>query len=188
MPDTANFAITYPCEGPVISCNDFATLAADVEAALVTVDAEATVVTHRPQLKITADTTAAVGVDTIMTFVTFSGATSYIVNGFTVNNAAGTITIITPGLYLIGIQVAANQSTLTMTSQRMGVYVNGVLNTVRKYRGNNPADVGVLSGANDSGVALLAGDVVTVRYLWTGTGALNGIASGDIRMALLSTP
>lgn len=187
MPDTPVYAITYPCMGVPLTLADFSTFATDVEAALAIVDAEALAVTQIPHLKINGTVTTALSVEAVMLF-TSTGATLYAVSGFTVNNAAGTITVITPGLYEITAQVDANQSTLTMTSQRAAIYINGVLHSARKYRAYNPVLAGALDGTYKVGVYLAAGDVVTLRYLWTGTGALLNPATGEIRMELLATP
>lgn len=186
MPDTPNFAITYPCLGSVMALADFSTFALDVEAALAAVDAEATAATHNPFAFALGNVAAALGVESVMTYTGFP-ANSFN-SGITFNAAAGTFTIVTPGVYSATAELASNQSTLTMTSQRIAVFVNGVLFAVRKYRGTNPVTVGALVGSYSTDVPLLAGDIVTFRYLWTGTGALTGDATGNVSLAMLTSP
>lgn len=187
MPDSPNFAITYPCLGSAITLADFSTFATDVEAALARVDATAVAVTHNPYARLIGFTAAAVGVETILDFTAFAALN--LSSGFTVNNAAGTVTVITPGMYLAGLQISGDQSTLTMTSHRVALYVNGVLHSTRKYQGTFPVvGIAAQSGVFDTAVQLAAGDVVTIRYLWTGTGALTSNASGSLYLDLLTSP
>lgn len=186
MPSTPNFAITYPCLTPLISMPDFSAFATDVEAALAAVDAEAVTATHNPYAFALGNVAAAFGVESILTYTGFP-ANSFN-SGITFNAAAGTFTIVTPGLYSATAESSSNQSTLTMTSQRIAVFVNGVLFAVRKYRGTNPVTVGALVGSYSTDVPLIAGDVVTFRYLWTGTGALTGDATGNVSLAMLTSP
>lgn len=186
MPTTTNYAIPYPCEGDVITPAVFLAYATGVEAAVANVDAVQAAVLHTPFFMATPTAAAAVGVETTALFLAFT--TSQASSGVTVNQAAGTVTIITPGLYQVSAQVAANQATLTMTSQRVAVAVNGINIVVRKYRGTNPVTVGALSGGYSSDINLAVGDVVTFRYLWTGTGALTADAQMNVSLALLATP
>jgi hypothetical protein len=188
MPDTPNFAITYPCMDATINCDSFRELATDVESAFVVVDAEAAATLNLPYARIgAAQANPAFGVEAIMTYGIIP-ASDY-VNGITVNSGAGTMTIVTPGVYQASAQNLGNQSTLTITSQRLAVYVNGVLQMARKYRGTNPATAVVLSGTYTANIGpLAAGDVVTFRYLWTGTGALSSPAGASVVLSFLTTP
>jgi hypothetical protein len=182
MPDTPNFAITYPCEGSTISCDDFAVFANDVEAAFVTVDAEATAVTHLPYALQVTSTTPAVGVAT--TLVSTASAFNFS-SGITV--AANAFTAVTPGLYLVTAQTQSVTSTLTMTSGRVSILKNAVLVNAIKRK---PV-IGLPSVSNmtvSSPLDLLAGDAVTFQYLWTGTGALTGPLAASVSIQLLSTP
>jgi hypothetical protein len=185
MPDSPNFAITYPCMDTAITLADFATLADDTEAAITTVNSEATAATQDPAGHAFFFTAAAVGVETIMTYSAVPAVT--VASGITLNAAAGTWTIVTPGIYIASGNVQANQSTLTMTSQRIGTFLNGTLYAVRKYRGTNPVTVGAITGSYSAVIGpLVAGDVVTFRYLWTGTGALTANASGYVAINFLA--
>lgn len=182
MPTTAS-GITFPCEGSPISVNDFATLALTTEAALVATNAAVANVVNLPHMRGNAATTTAFGVEAIMTFPGFSFTA-----GVTVNTGTGAITIIAPGNYVASVSAGANSSTLTITSQRVAVYVNGVFYVAQKSRGSNPAVTIVTGTVYDTDtLPLVAGDVVTFRYLWTGTGALNPNAIAIVSLSMVGT-
>lgn len=186
MPDTPIYGITFPCESAPVSVADFSTFATDVEAALVTTDAEARTVTHLPTAKATGSVNPAFGVETAYTYLLFPA--SVVSTGITLNAAAGTFTIITPGVYSASVRAVPIDSTLTVTSSRVAVTVNGTNVVSRKYRGFNPPDPTSLSGSYTADVFLAAGDVVTFRLLWTGTGALLSPAQASFALDLLATP
>lgn len=182
MPDTPNFAITYPCEGSAIDCDDFSIFATDVEAAFATVDAEATAVTHVPYALQVTQTTPALAVATTLVFVASAFNFS---SGITV--AANAFTALTDGLYLVNAQTQGVTSTLTMTSGRVSILKNAVLVDAIKRK---PL-IGLPTISNmtiSAPVNLLAGDAVTFQYLWTGTGALTGPLNASVSIQLLSTP
>lgn len=182
MPDTPNFAITYPCEGAAISCDDFAVFAGDVEAAFITVDAEATAVTHQPYALQVTSTTPALAVATTLVFTASAFNFS---SGITV--AANAFTALTRGLYLVTAQTQSVTSTLTMTSGRVSILKNAVLVDAIKRK----PTIGFPSVNNmtvSAPVDLLVGDAVTFQYLWTGTGALTGALAASVSIQLLSTP
>lgn len=180
MPDTPNFAITYPCENTLISCNDFAVYATDVETALASVDAQALAVTQSPYAFANLTTATAVGVEAVMAMGSTSGS------GVTIG--ATTFTIVTPGLYVANVNTGATQSTLTMTSQRVSVAVNGTNVVIGKWRGSNPADVNVFFGGYSTDLQLAVGDTVSFKYLWTGTGAIGSLGTMVGSISLLATP
>lgn len=182
MPDTPNFAITYPCEGTPVTLNDFYEFATDIEAAFVAVDAEAVAVTNAPYAIQVTSTTPALAVATTLIFVASAFNVS---SGITV--AANAFTAITPGLYEVTAQTQGVDSTLTMTSGRTSILKNGVLVNAIKRK---PV-IGLPSVSNmtiTAPVNLLAGDAVTFQYLWTGTGALTGPLAASVSIQLLSTP
>jgi hypothetical protein len=182
MPDTPNFAITYPCEGAAIDCSDFSTFATDVEAAIATVDAEATAATHTPYALQVTQTTPAVGVATTLIFVASAFNFS---SGITV--AANAFTALTAGLYLVTAQTSGVTSSLTLTSGRVSILKNAVLVNAIKRK----PIIGFPSASNmtiSSPVDLAVGDAVTFQYLWTGTGALTGPLNASVSIQLLSTP
>lgn len=183
MPDTPNYAISFPCEGNVITPAVFSDFALDIEAAIATVSTAGTAVTHTPMARASGITPNNPGVETV---VTTTAATSY-ASGITLNPAAGTFTIVKPGLYNAEGSVYQLQSSLTMTSQRLAVAVNGVNVVAKKYHGSNPADITTLGGSFSAPIYVVAGDVVTFRYLWTGTGVL-GFNGNWICLSMLTTP
>jgi len=169
MPTTPNFSIDYPCEGTSVSLADFQMLAMDTEAALVTVDAAATFATHRPYAAGNWSlANPAVGVETTSIF----SASSLSTTGMTVNAAAGTVTIIRPGIHHVSVTCFNPQSSLTLTSQRASVFKNAVYQLGKRFRGSNPTDIFVNGGSYSAALSFAAGDVITISYLWTGTGSL----------------
>lgn len=189
MPGTTpNYAIPFPCAGDPLNPAAFQSLALGVDNALLQGDAAATAATHEAQANLSGQANPAVGVEAIVTF-DFLGGIFNLSNGITINAAAGTATVVFPGLYGVMMTSGGSQSTLTMTSQRMAVYVNGVLYAAKKLRGFNPAFVQTLSGSVYWDVGpLVLGDVITLRWVWTGTGALTSAASFDIAIAFLGSP
>lgn len=182
MPDTLNFAITYPCEGSAVSCSDFAVFATDVEAAVAAVDAEAVAATHLPYALQVTQTTPAVGVATTLVFVASAFNFSA---GVTV--AANAFTALTAGLYLVNAQTNGVDSTLTLTSGRVSILKNAVLVDAIK-RKPVPALASVDRMTVSVPVELAVGDAVTFQFLWTGTGALTGPLNASVSIQLLSTP
>jgi hypothetical protein len=182
MPDTPNFAITYPCMGPAISCDNFAVFATDVETAIATVDAEATAVTHTPYAIQVTQTTPALATATTLVFV---ASVFNFSSGITV--AANAFTALTPGLYLVNVDTSPVDSTLTMTSGRVSILKNAVL--VNAIKRKPVIGLPSVSGMSISATVNLAvGDAVTYQYLWTGTGALTGPLNANVNIQLLSTP
>lgn len=187
MPTTPIYGIQYPCLSPSISLADFSALATTTEAAIALTDAEVTAVTHNPNARGIGFANPAFGVDTTMNFSTFSGF--FTSSQFTVNLAAGTLQPLVSGLYLVSVRMAGNSSTLTMTSQRVAVNINGSLAVATRDRGTNPASTGTTASSFTSVIYLNAAfHVVTFSYLWTGTGALSGGASATVALDLIATP
>jgi hypothetical protein len=187
MPDTPIYGITYPCVTSPVNPADFEALAADTEAALAVLDAEATSVTHLPNARAFGDALPAFGVEATLTYLTFPTLNTSA--GITFNAAAGTFTIITPGIYSASVRnIGPGSGSLTITSQRIAVAVNGTNRVIRKYRGFNPPDPGVLAGSYSCDISCLAGDVVTFRFLWTGTGVLLSGEQAYVSLDLLATP
>lgn len=186
MPTTPVFGIQYPCESPSVSLADFQALATTTETAIATVDALATSVTHNPNLRGIGIATPAFGVDTVLTYSAF--AANFTSSGFTVNLATGALTPLTSGLYMVSVRVGGNSSTLTMTSQRTAMNIGGSLVVATKDRGTNPASTGTVGSTFTSDVYLVGGSTVTFSYLWTGTGALSGVASATVALDLIATP
>lgn len=187
MPTTPVYGIQFPCESPSVSLTDFQALATTTEAAIALIDAEAVAVTHNPNARGVGTATPAFGVDTVLTYT--ASPTQLTSSGFTVNAAAGTFQPLVSGLYAVSVRVGSNQSTLTMTSQRVAVNINGSLTVATRGRGANPASFEALSTTFTSDVFLNAAlHVVTFSYLWTGTGALLNPAFATVALDLIATP
>lgn len=192
MPTTPQFGITYPCMSPVVAPSAFAAFATTTETALDAVGfsvvpgtGEAYSVTHLPTGRGIGTATPLPGVEATLTY-TVVPSSVVTGTGVTVNVATGTFNVLDNGFYMASATVGAASSTLTMTSLRVAVYVNGVLYAARKARGFNPSNTGTVSTTYDFGMNLLNTDTVTFRFLWTGTGVLSGIGSSTVSLSLLS--
>lgn len=192
MPSTPQFSIDYPCMGPAINPTAFAELATSTEEALDRVGFSATpgggeayAVTHLPTGRGLGSVTTAFGVEATFNFL---AVPSSVVTGtgVTINTVTGAFNFLFNGFYMASVNIGGSSSTLTMTSHRVAVYVNGVLYAARKTRGTNPASTSALSTSFDFGINILNTDTVTFRYLWTGTGVLSGPASATVAISLLS--
>lgn len=182
MPTTPNFAIPYPCMGATFDCNAMGALALGTEAAIATVNAEATAVTHTPYAIQLTSTVVPVGVATTLAFAAsafnFSG-------GVTVG--AASFTILTPGLYLATVQSTSVDSNTTLTSGRLSVLKNAVLQYAIKRK--PLVAFPTFSNTDMTGpVDCVAGDVITYQLLWTGTGALTANYAASVYLQMLSTP
>lgn len=186
MPDTPIYGITYPCEGSGITAADFATFANDVASAVAATDLEAIQVTNLPNAVAFGQSNPAFGVETVYTYTAVPASNS--TSGITLNPVTGVFTILTGGIYSASVRNLAIASTLTVTSHRIAVTVNGTNIVSRKYRGFNPPDPSSIGGSYTADVFLAAGDLVTFRLLWTGTGALLNPAQAFVALDLLATP
>lgn len=192
MPTTPQFGIAYPCMSPTITPADFARLATTTEVALDAVgfsvltpgSGEAYNVTHVAWGRGLGGAAPAPGAEGTFLFNVFPLNTTF-GGGITIFPALGTFVVTAGGFYDASVSIGGNSSTLTMTSQRVAVYVNGNLYAAKKTRGSNPVSAATLSSSYDFGVNLTAGDTVTFRYLWTGTGAI-GLATATCSLSLLS--
>lgn len=165
--DTEVFDITYPCVADDITLTSFATYAADVEAALVEVNAEATKALVRPAAIVdqTAGTAYTAGVSVVPSFNTEILDTD---NMFTL--AAPTIlTVNTAGTYLINFECSTNMIS-TNTAHRGEILINGspVASTETGPGGAgqqppNPIAVSML-------VQLAVGNTISVRVTIQGVG------------------
>lgn len=180
MPSTPNFGITYPCEGSPIAVTDFSSFALSAEAAISTVSAEGAAVVADPVFHaIGVAAIAASGADTTMTYTGF--VSSFKSSGFTVNTATGDITAVTTGIYELWALVnTSGQATVSMTSQRIGIFINGTFYASQKRRAYNPAIANATYGTFSVMAQLTAGDVVNFKYQWTGTAALSSQGGGTV--------
>lgn len=193
MPVTPQFGITYPCMGVPVTLADFASHATTTETALDSVgfgavpgSGEAYAVTHLPVGRGIGAVTTLPGVEGTLTY-TLVPSSVVSGTGVTINVGTGAFNVLSSGFYMASATVGgAPGSTLTMTSQRIAVYVNANLYAAKKVRGSNPASASTISSTYDFGVNLLNTDTLTFRFLWTGTGVLTGVASATVSLSLLS--
>lgn len=179
MPDTPIYGITYPCVGDVIDPADFATFAADVEAALVAVDAEATAVLQAPYARCNVVSATAQGVQTTLALTTFNS------RGIGVNPGAGTLTVPTAGLYFVSLVLQNVNQNPTMTSRQVTLRRNGV----DIYLHKQSTDGTLFPNIQVSGpIPCAAAAVLTATSLWTSSGVALNSEVGSFSAVLLATP
>lgn len=186
MPDTPVYGITYPCASSPVDVDDFRVLAEDVATAVSTVDLESVGITHLANGRALGTVNPALGVEGTFLYTAFPAQTT--TTGIALNAGTGVFTVITGGIYSATLRNGGAQSTLTVTSHRMSVAVNGVNQVTRKYRGSNPPDQFSMTGSYSCDIFAAAGDLITFRFLWTGTGALLGPVQSFVALDLLATP
>jgi hypothetical protein len=186
MPDTPVYGITYPCATSPVSMNDFRVLAEDTETAVNVVDFEGVAATHLANGRAFGTANPAFAVEATLVYTASPAQNT--TTGITLNTATGVFTVLTGGIYSASVRNLGAQSTLTVTSHRMSVAVNGVNQVTRKYRGSNPPDQFSMTGAYSCDIFAAVGDLVTFRFLWTGTGALLGPVQAYVALDLLATP
>lgn len=181
MPDTPNFAITYPCEATLLAPADFATYATDVDAAIGTVNAEGVAVTQTPYALQVTNTVVPPGVATNLTNVASPFNFS---SGITVG--ANSFTILTPGMYFTNVESNQIAATVGLQSARMQVLKNGVVFAAFKRKPVVGAPVAPGLGFSID-VPCQAGDVLAWQFLWVGSVVADPLAAA-ISIQSLSTP
>lgn len=179
MPTTPNYAIRYPCAGSPVSLADFANLALDTEAAIAAVDIKENLALRRPAAAIRRNTGAflpAVGVATTVTYdqELYDNAN---MADLAVNNDR--LTIVRSGVYMVWGFGSVGGGATTVTSTALLFTRNGVLYAEKKVN----AQPLTTSTSNLNGVAMVscvAGDILRLQYLWTGTG---GPVAPGVRLA-----
>jgi hypothetical protein len=168
VPDTANFAITYPCETDLINCTAFTTFAYDVEDALVSVNATATKARLRPAatVRYLVSTPYTAGVAVIPTLGLVAVDTDNMFSAATPT----VLTVNTPGTYLITFVSSTNMAS-TNTSHKAEILVNGV-STAQVKSGVGIAGPQPPSPLTCSVLAplLTAGNTISCRVTVTGVG------------------
>jgi hypothetical protein len=164
MPQTPNFSLRYPLEGSAVNNTDFTNLATDLDAALTLINTLKESVRKPPAVLARRQNSAqalAVATDTTMQFDTVDFDTA----GFA-NLAVSTtnLTIPSDGIYQsVAFQSAAISGYTTITSYRVTVLIAGVPGPEKKYWDS--------FGTTAKGpFKATAGQVVTLRERWTGTG------------------
>lgn len=178
MPSTPNFAIPYPCAGETVDCDDFALFTEGIQDALTSLDALNTEVLNRPAAHIQAfanGQTFTVNVATNVIFDTVFFDNDGMAN-LTVNNDR--LTVQNPGMYLVSGNLRTGASFTTITSQSNALSLNGTILYRKKESSDNnnlmyiPSAIGLMN--------CVAGDVIRLVYLWTGTGGPDGSAIGHL--------
>lgn len=167
MPTTDEFGIFYPCLTPVITTADFYDYATSTEAALASVNALTPALLRRDYVAAGGILpNQAVGVTGTVSWTTPSAANNP--NGMFNAGSPTLFTLQSSGSYLVCLHVANLSFPTTLTSIRGGVLLNGVEQIWGKMGGpTNGAIQFFVSGLVISG---LAGQTITVTFLWTGTG------------------
>lgn len=178
MPSTPNFAIPYPCSGDTIDCNIFEPFTAAIQDSLDALDVLNEEVLNRPAAHIQAfanGQTFTVNVATNVIFDTVFFDNDSMVD-LAVNNDR--ITIQNPGMYLVAGNLRTGASFTTITSQSNALSLNGTILYRNKESSDNnnlmyiPSAIGLMN--------CVAGDVIRLVYLWTGTGGPDGSAIGHL--------
>lgn len=181
---TPNFSLPYPCAGETIDPAIFCEFSDALDAALVTVNANADFVANRPNARIDRGSglnTFAVGVATNVQFSTevFDNDTMVDLGA---DNAA--ITVVTPGVYWAQFMVGTITTFTTWTRYRLTITQNGTANIGRKFI-YSTADAFFTANSIYGVLVCQAGDVIRGQYLWNGTGGPQVMNSGSLSMSFI---
>jgi hypothetical protein len=160
-----------------ISCSDFSVYAADIEAAIASVDVLAAEATSPPNVSVTlSQAGVAFNVATDITYTAEDWD-----SGSMATPPATALTVPVNGMYMVAA-FAGVSGTTTNTSMRAAISVNGTNQYVFKFA---PA-AATPNTANVQGLLrLAAGDLVRCNFLWTGTGG-PGTVTGTMALTLHS--
>lgn len=167
MPEsTPIYGFTYPCPDEVVTAAAFATLANQIDAKLLELDADEEAALNRRN-----SDTAQVGFQTIA------------VNVETALTSPDTIyTVTVPGVYVVHAVVTDNPSgSPTITGWRARVRQNGVA----RFGFTHSTPSNTVNPLEPGGVIVAAaGDVFTIAVLFTGAGTLD--VAGSIQVKLIT--
>lgn len=167
MPQTNEFAITYPCLTPVVTPSDFYQHAASTEAALAQVNALVPPLLRREFVAAQAvNPNIAASVSTTVSWNTPPAANNP--SGMFSSGSPTVFTLQSSGSFLVCLRAQNLTFPTTMTSWRAAVLLNGGEVAWGKMGGpsNNPPQFhvsGTIVGAS-------AGQQISCTALWTGTG------------------
>ncbi len=181
---TPVYGITYPCSGETIDPSVFATFANTLDAALAQGTAALAQATNRPNVQVQATAAQAVVIN-VVTTLTYT--TEIYDNDAMADLAANNerLTIQTDGVYFIWGAFNTG-STTTQTSAAVILTVNGVERGRYKTRPiaiNNFASVSM-----SMPMSLLAGDIVRMQGLWTGSGGPSNFTGRILSASFLAAP
>jgi hypothetical protein len=160
---TPIYGFTYPCQGETIDPSAFVTLANQIDAKLLDVEADRFLALNRYNSDLTSSATQTIpnGVDTVLT------------------SPASTYTLPMAGVYIFDLRVITVTTPATINMLRGSVYQNGVFrfSMTRNTEGNSamdPTPSGPIVGA--------AGDVITSRFFYDGLGTMDVQARMSVKM------
>lgn len=180
MPQTDHYAIDYPCLGPVISLSDFSAYATDVEAALVTVNAQTIPLFNRDYVAAQAlNPASASGVTNTISWNTPPASSNP--NGMFNAGSPTLFTLQSSGSFLVSLHITGS-GFATETSLRGAVLVNGVEQLWGKIGG--PVSNVNSFWVSGTLVSVTVGSAVTCTVLFTGTGNITPLF--DIRICKIS--
>lgn len=185
MPTTPTFAIPYPCAGETIDCAAFAAFTQAVQDAVDDVAVAQEAALTRPSAKVSASSgiqTFTVAVATNVQF-DFEDFDNDAMANLGVNNDR--LTVATSGLYVVAASLMPAGSVTTLTSQAVALSQNGTILYRKKdsTRDNFPFGIHVVGLVN-----CVAGDILRVVYLWTGTGGPDTLTFCEFNARLVSLP
>ena len=183
MPGSSvTYAIPFPCEGETINSATFLSFSTAVEAAIASVDALENLTLLRPSAMVANSVTqnVAVGVSTTCVYDTELWDTNNMAN-VVVNNDR--LTIVTNGVYMVDGGVNTIFSPTTVTSNAVLLTKNGTAFAENKADSSNPTyPVHALSI-----IPCVAGDILRMNYLWTGTGGPGAIGARFVARLICRT-
>lgn len=164
MPDTTPiYGFTFPCPDETITSAAFTTLANQIDAKLLDVNADLTLALNRPNMDQGATTptqTITAGVDTVLTIAT---------SLYTIP-AAG-VWVVRASINTLGVA--------TVNMMRGRIRQNGTVrfSYVTNTEGNNPGPVIPLGP-----IVAAAGDAITLQFLFNGAGTMDVFANLNAKM------
>lgn len=171
---TPVFNIPYPLAGDPVNPADFANLASAIDAAMTSVAAERAALLAKPFCQWGHFNTFAGLAPNVEQIIT-NDLTNYDIpspGGFAPAVGGTNMVCVVPGVYTLQITDFNFFGFTTFTSYIAGLFVNGVrIGTDKKPVTNNTGNATI----SDVVVTwpLYAGDIITARWQWSGTGTVN---------------
>lgn len=183
MPSTPNWNIPYPCSGDNIDCTVFEDFTQAIQDAITAVDALSVQVRNRPAAAIdNSFNTIPVGVSTNVQFALEDFDNANMVN-LAVNNDRITITV--DGMYLVNANLYLTPPSTTVTSNAVAITRNGTV----LYRKKSSSDTNDFTAMTLAGlVPCVAGDILRLSALWTGTGGPAATFIGRLSAQFVALP
>lgn len=169
---TTNWAIPYPCAGENLDPAAFCNFSDAVDAALTVVDANASFVAHRPNVRIDRTSslnTFAAGVATNVQYdtVAFDDAGMADLGS---DNTLLTSDFDAPGVYWATFSIGGFATFTTWTRYLMAIQHNGVNRIYRKYMVNTGSGTTPEDNTIQGVLVCQPGDLVRTQFTFIGTG------------------